>query len=165
MIKELIWLFTINTVAWLLIHYGVSALCFKIPLRYFLKDNVFFRIAKWEKNGEVWNRLFRVKKWKKYLIDGSSIVKKSYNKSHLHGTKKKDLIIFAAETKRAEITHWFIMLPAPLFFLWNPSWAAWIIIAYALVANVPFIITQRYNRGRIESIVNSANYRKQHKGK
>jgi len=101
-----------------------------------------------------------LKKWKKYLIDGSSIVKKSYNKSHLHGSRQQDLISFAAETKRAELTHWLLMLPAPLFFLWNPTWAGWIIIAYALFANLPFIITQRYNRGRIESIVGLVQYSK-----
>lgn len=148
-----VWLFTVNTVAWLILHFTISALCFKIPLRYFLHDVAFLRIARWERDGEIWNRLFLVKKWKKYLIDGSSIVKESYNKSHLHGTKRENLIVFAAETKRAELTHWLLILPAPLFFLWNPVWAGWIIVAYALIANLPFIITQRYNRGRIESMI------------
>ena len=157
---EAVWLLFVNIVAWFIIHFTISALCFYIPLRCFLKDTPFLRIAQWERNGVIWNRLFLVKKWKKYLIDGSAIVKKSYNKSHLHGWKQEDLIIFAAETKRAEITHWLLMLPAPLFFLWNPQWAGWIIIAYALLANVPFIMTQRYNRGRIESIVSSAYRRK-----
>ena len=121
---EALWLLIINIVAWLIIHYAVSALCFNIPVRHFLKDTAFLRIAQ-----------------------------KSYNKSHLHGWGRKELEVFAAETKRAELTHWLLMLPAPLFFLWNPCWAGWIIIAYALIANVPFIITQRYNRGRIEAIL------------
>ena len=152
-----IWLLIVNIMVWLVLHFSISALCFKIPLCYFLKDVVFLRIAEWEENGKIWNRLFLVKKWKRHLIDGSSIAKKSYNKSHLHGTKREDLKIFAAETKRAEITHWLLILPAPLFFLWNPVWAGWINIAYALFANVPFIMTQRYNRGRIESIVGLSN--------
>ena len=85
---------------------------------------------------------------------------KTYNKQHLHGIKQADLTIFAAETKRAELTHWLTIVPAPVFFLWNPVWAGWVIIAYALIANLPFIITQRYNRGRIESILNSAKIRR-----
>lgn len=149
------WLLFINIVAWFILHFTISALCFKIPLRYFLKDLPFLRIAQWERNGKVWNHLFLVKKWKKHLIDGSSIVKKSYNKSHLHGRNRENLMTFAAETKRAEITHWLLILPAPLFFFWNPNWAGWVIIAYALLANLPFIITQRYNRGRIEAIIGS----------
>ena len=150
---EVLWLLLINIVAWLIIHYAVSALCFNIPLRHFLKDTAFLRIAQWERNGKMWNRLLFVKKWKGYLIDGSSIAKKSYNKSRLHGWAREDLEVFAAETKRAELTHWLLMLPGPLFFLWNPSWAGWVIVTYALIANVPFIITQRYNRGRIEAIL------------
>lgn len=159
-VLEAVWLLFVNSLAWFMIHFSISALCFHIPLRYFLKDISFLRIARWERNGNIWNTLFLVKKWKKHLIDGSSIVKKSYNKSHLHGWKQEDLTIFAAETKRAELTHWLLMLPAPLFFLWNPDWAGWIIIAYALLANVPFIMTQRYNRGRIEAIVQAAKRRK-----
>ena len=159
-VLEAVWLVFVNSVAWLIIHFSISALCFHIPLRYFLKDIPFLRIARWERNGNIWNTLFLVKKWKKHLIDGSSIVKKSYNKSHLHGRKQEDLTIFAAETKRAELTHWLLMLPAPLFFLWNPDWAGWINMIYALLANVPFIITQRYNRGRIEAIVHVAKRRK-----
>lgn len=154
-----IWLLVVNIVAWFVLHFSISALCFKIPLRFFLKDVVFFRIAKWEEHGKIWNRLFLVKSWKKHLIDGSSIAKKSYNKIHLHGTKREDLLVFAAETKRAEMTHWLLILPAPLFFLWNPVWAGSINIVYALFANVPFILTQRYNRGRIENILDFSNRR------
>lgn len=149
----IMWLFVVNAIAWLIFHYALSALCFYIPLRFFRKDIAFFRLAKWEKRGQLWDELFSVKRWKKHLIDGSAIVKKSYNKSHLHGTRHEDLQIFAAETKRAELTHWLLIAPAPLFFLWNPDWAAWVNVVYALVANVPFIVTQRYNRGRIERVL------------
>ena len=159
-VTEAVWLLIVNIVAWLVIHFAISALCFNIPLRYFLKDMAFLRIAEWEGNGKMWNRLLFVKKWKRYLIDGSSIAKKSYNKSHLHGRSREDLMVFAAETKRAELTHWLLMMPAPLFFLWNPSWAGWIIITYALIANVPFIITQRYNRARIAAILGCLSSRK-----
>lgn len=151
-ITEALLLIGINGVAWLMIHFSMSALCFYMPRSFFMKDVPFLRIAAWENDGEIWHTLFAVKSWKKHLIDGSSIVKKSYNKSHLHGTKAEQLHIFAAETKRAELTHWLIMLPVPLFFLWNPLWAAWINVVYAIVANVPFIVTQRYNRGRLERI-------------
>lgn len=150
---ELVLLLLVNGVAWLILHFVISAICFYIPLSYFLKESLLFRIFRWERGGKLWDKLFAVKKWKKHLIDGSSIVKKSYNKSHLHGTNKESLTVFVAETKRAELTHWLIMLPAPLFFLWNPAWAAWVNIVYALVANVPFIVTQRYNRGRMEKVL------------
>lgn len=78
--------------------------------------NKLFRIKSWEHSGKLWQKLFRVKKWKSRIIEGTSIAKQSYDKSHPHGRGGKDLIV------------------------------------YALIANVPFIIVQRYNRGRIEVI-------------
>ncbi|WP_367619250.1 hypothetical protein [Planococcus shenhongbingii] len=36
------------------------------------------------------------------------------------GKRRDDLKVFAAETKRAELTHWLSIIPAPLLFLWNP---------------------------------------------
>lgn len=153
-VTEGIILILVNIIAWGFFHFFISYLCFKIPLNFFLEEDRFFKIKKWEQSGEMWQKLLLVKKWKGFLIDGSSIVKKSYNKSHLHGKKKNDLMVFAAETKRAELTHLLLILPAPLFFLWNPVWAGWIMIIYALLANLPFIIVQRYNRARIEVILN-----------
>lgn len=150
----IIWLILINIIAWGFIHYFISYLCFKIPLSYFEKDNKVFKTRKWEQSGQIWQKIFKVKKWKSRIIEGSSIAKESYDKSHLHGTKRSDLSTFAAETRRAELTHWMLILPAPLFFLWNPIWAGWVMIIYALIVNLPFIIIQRYNRGRILMILN-----------
>ncbi|MDG0792194.1 hypothetical protein OMP38_15960 [Cohnella ginsengisoli] len=65
--------------------------------------------------------------------------------------------VFAAETKRAELTHWLSILPAPLFFLWNPVWVGWIMVLYAAAFNLPIIVVQRYNRGRIDAIVSASN--------
>ena len=32
---------------------------------------------------------------------------------------------------------------------WNPAWVSMVMAAYAVGANAPFIIIQRYNRGRL----------------
>lgn len=63
------------------------------------------------------------------------------------------------ETQRAEWTHWVSMLPAPLFFIWNPVWAGWLMILYALIANLPFIIIQRYNRPRLLKLIRMSGLR------
>jgi hypothetical protein len=59
------------------------------------------------------------------------------------------------ETGRAEYTHLFAMLPAPIFFIWNPWWGGIIMIIYAVIINVPCIIAQRYNRARLEVILDN----------
>lgn len=153
------WTVSIDIFAWAFIHIIVSVFCLKLPLAYFLKDTVWFRLFVWEKSGKLWQQLFRVKSWKGRLIDGTAILKKGYGKKKLHGTRASDLIVFAAETKRAELTHWLSMVPAPLFFLWNPLWVGWVMILYAVMFNLPFIIVQRYNRGRIEAITAGTNRR------
>ncbi len=53
---------------------------------------------------------------------------------------------FLRETRRAEVAHWLMLLCVPLFFLWNPPWARLVMVAYALAANLPCILAQRYNR-------------------
>ena len=42
---------------------------------------------------------------------------------------------------------------APLFFLWNPWWADLIMLTYALMANLPCIFAQRYNRLRFQRLL------------
>lgn len=147
------WIIILDIAAWAFFHMLISILCLNIPLSFFLRDSNWFRIFAWEQSGAWWQQRLRIKRWKGHLLDGSTILRKGYRKKALQGTRQKDLSIFAAETKRAELTHWLSMVPAPLFFLWNPLWAGWVMILYALLFNLPFIVVQRYNRARIEQIL------------
>lgn len=56
---------------------------------------------------------------------------------------------WVAESCRAELTHWLAMLPVVLFVLWNPPVAVAANGVYALCANLPCIVVQRYNRPRL----------------
>ena len=57
--------------------------------------------------------------------------------------------LFLQETCRAELTHWVILLFGPFFFLWNPLWVGFLMIAYAIIENLPLVMAQRYNRIRL----------------
>lgn len=151
---SIIVLVLINIITWGILHFALSYLCFIIPVKCFYKDRFIFRVSEWEQKSEVWDRWLQVRKWKDHIIDGSVIAKQSFDKRKLKGAHIETLKHFSAETKRAELTHWLLILPAPLFFLWNPVWAGWVNIVYALAANIPFIIVQRYNRGRLQRIIN-----------
>jgi glycosyl-4,4'-diaponeurosporenoate acyltransferase len=37
----------------------------------------------------------------------------------------------------------------PIFALWNPAALMAAMVAYAVVANLPCLVVQRYNRGRL----------------
>ena len=66
---------------------------------------------------------------------------------------RADLGRYLVETRRGELAHWAIMAAAPLFLLWNP-WTIWLLmVAYAVVANLPCIVIQRYNRARLLRIL------------
>lgn len=151
----ILWTVVIDIFAWALFHIMIAVLCLKLPREFFMQDRIWFRLFVWEESGKLWQRLFRVKSWKGRLIDGTVILRRGYEKKALHGISIADLKVFAAETKRAELTHWLSIVPAPVFFIWNPVWAGWVMILYAVMFNLPFIIVQRYNRGRIEAIIQS----------
>lgn len=42
---------------------------------------------------------------------------------------------------------------APVFFLWNRWWADLIMASYAVLANLPCILVQRYNRLRFQRVL------------
>ena len=143
------WVIGLNIIAWLFFHLAISVWMLKVPDTVYKQDSRWFQPFKWEKDGKVWDQWFKIRAWKHYLPDSSSILKDAYNKKHLKGLDASTQEKFIIETKRGEQTHWLSMLPAPLFFIWNPAWAGWVMGVYALLANLPFIITQRYNRPRL----------------
>ncbi len=100
-----------------------------------------------------WQQLFAVKGWKHLILDGNNIIQIGFSKKRLASHEMDYLQQFLLESRRAELTHWISILPAPLFFLWNPMWAGLVMIGYAILFNAPIIIVQRYNRPRLKQII------------
>jgi len=142
----------IDIAAWFVIHIGVSYIMSRQPLASFNKNSWFYRKRDWERNGKLYERLFRLKSWKRRLPDGAVIFKNGFEKKHLKETNKDYLDAFIRETCRAELTHWIVFLFGPLFFIWNLWWVGIVMILYATIANLPCVITQRYNRIRLQRI-------------
>lgn len=143
----------IDVIAWFLIHMGVSYIMSRQPLSSFNYDSWLYRKRNWEKNGKFYEKLFRLKSWKRRLPDGAAIFKNGFEKKHLKETNKDYFDSFIRETCRAELTHWIVFLFGPLFLIWNLWWVGIVMIVYATIANIPCIVTQRYNRIRLQRIV------------
>ncbi|MED4798125.1 glycosyl-4,4'-diaponeurosporenoate acyltransferase, partial [Priestia megaterium] len=110
-----------------------------------------FKVQTWETVGIY--KKFGVHRWKTWLPDGGKLFKRGFYKKKWESRTKEYAQLFLIETNRAELTHWISILPSILFFIWNsPSIGVWMVI-YAIVANVPFILVQRYNRIRIHQVV------------
>jgi glycosyl-4,4'-diaponeurosporenoate acyltransferase len=142
----------LDIAAWLIIHMGVSYSMTHIPLRSFDTGFWLYKQRKWEKDGKIYVRIFRLRKWKKRLPDGAALFKKGFKKKHLKELDDVYLDDFIRETCRAELTHWIMFLFSLVFFIWNPWWVGIVMIVYAILVNVPCIIIQRYNRIRLKRV-------------
>ncbi|MFO7601218.1 MAG: glycosyl-4,4'-diaponeurosporenoate acyltransferase [Candidatus Desulfacyla sp.] len=143
----------LDIVAWFVIHIGVVLLMVRIPQARFHQNRGLYKERPWERGGRLYERVFRIKKWKSLLPDGARWMKhRGFPKKRLDSTNEAYLNQFIAETCRAELTHWVTILFAPFFFLWNKPFVGWIMIFYAVAENLPLIMAQRYNRFRLKSL-------------
>ena len=148
------WTVVVDFLAWFVIHMGLVYFMVRIPIFRFDPDGWLFKIRKWEGNGNLYHRIFKIKKWKAYLPDGAPLLgSRGFPKKRLHDKSPAYLRAFYRETCRAELTHWATIFFAPFFFFWNPFWVGVFMIFYALVENIPLIMAQRYNRNRLRRIL------------
>jgi len=143
----------IDIAAWFVIHMGVSYFMTHMPLSSFYAGSWLYKQRKWENDGKTYKRFFGLTDWKKMLPDGAALFKDGFEKKHLNGLDSLYLVNFIRETCRAELTHWIAFLCSLLFFVWNLWWVGIIMIVYGLTANLPCIISQRYNRIRLKRVV------------
>ena len=142
----------IDIAAWFAIHMGVSYFMTHISLSSFNAGFWLYKQRKWEKDGRIYERIFRLKKWKERLPDGAALFKEGFEKKHLRKLDNEYLDNFIRETCRAELTHWIVLLFGPVFLVWNLWWVGIVMIVYAISANLPCIISQRYNRIRLKRV-------------
>lgn len=126
-----------------------------IPDSWYEKDHFIFRIRKFEHNGEFYDNVFRISKWKKYLPDAGK-----YKKKHLNDYSISNLQKFIIESKRAELSHLLGAIPFVTFFIITPWYAFLVLIVYDILVNAPCYMAQRYNRPRVEKLLQSIIKRK-----
>ncbi|MBP7343312.1 MAG: glycosyl-4,4'-diaponeurosporenoate acyltransferase [Clostridia bacterium] len=144
-----IWTILLCIPLWFVFHMLPALICLKIPDKYYNPKGIIYRTRKWEKKGEIYQSLFKVKKWKKYLPDGGAMFKEGYKKRNLTEYTSQSLEKFAVETCRAEMTHILAIFPFWIFGFIAPPVIVLYMLIYALAVNLPCIVTQRYNRPRI----------------
>lgn len=142
-----VWVAVLNVVLWPVLQLGSAWAFTRMPAEWFQAPGPWA----WEKGGSVYERWFHVRWWKDYLPDGAAWFGGA-GKKNLPGRNPAALAAFARETWRGELCHWTVIAMTPLFFLWNPLWADIVMVVYALAANLPCVIAQRYNRARICSL-------------
>lgn len=134
-----------NVLGWPALQLGLSGLFLHLPVEWFENDNPLTAPRSWEHEGRLYRDGFAIRKWKPFLPDGAPWLGGLPKKS-LCSRQDAQLARFLLETRRAELAHWIMLACLPVFFLWNPAWARWVMTFYALAANLPCIVAQRYNR-------------------
>jgi len=149
---EIVRLTIINISAWLFIHLFCAWAGTKLPIRAFRPHSLLHKPLPFEKSGLLYERILRIKSWKNFLPDAAGWFKGGFQKRKLGNADPAYLEKFREETVRGEVVHWIVFWAAGLFYFWNPAWVLKWMFLYSAIANLPCIITQRYNRIRIERI-------------
>lgn len=148
-------------IIWPIIQVGGALIALYIPNRFYSYKKFLFKSYNFEKNGKIYQTLFKVKKWKHLLPDGASVwKKKGYQKKHITSFDIDNLNMFLIESCRAEMTHIIPVCLFWVFFLITTPLIGWIMFLYSLIVNLPCIIAQRYNRPRIEKLIKQFNHKK-----
>ena len=143
------WIIGLNVGGWILVQLGLAWGFTRMPARWFNPGAAFA----WERRGRVYERVFAIKSWKDRLPDAARWFGGGFPKGALAGAQPEYLARFVRETWRGELCHWAAIGCTPVFFLWNPWWGDLILVAYAVGANVPCILAQRYNRIRLRRLL------------
>ena len=146
------WAIVINITVWLVINLSVGMSTGRMQPNSFNPQSWLYRQRIWERGGKTYKARLKVKKWKPLLPAVAAVFKGGFRKKHLGNADAAYVRRFILETCRAEFTHWVILLFSLIFFLWNDWWIGLIMVAYGLATNMPCIVTQRYNRMRLERI-------------
>lgn len=145
--------FTDNICIFIFLSVVNTVISLKIPVSYFNCKKWQFRERAFEKSGNIYQHIFKVKSWKGHMPELGDFVKSIFPKKQIIKLSREYLSRFALETCRAEFTHWCIIFSSLIFNLWNGAAMSIFMIILAIVLNFPYIVIQRYNRPRILTIL------------
>jgi glycosyl-4,4'-diaponeurosporenoate acyltransferase len=140
----------VNVVAWFAWSVGVGYVGHRLPIERFTVDSWLTKLRRFERDGRWYERRLRIKRWKDRLPEAGAFFGGGFSK---RSVRRVDLDRYLVETRRAETVHWAAMSLTPVFAIWNPPWAMVAIVVYALAANGPCLLVQRYNRARLVRIL------------
>ena len=143
----------VDVVAWGVFHAATGYAAYRLDESRLSSDGWLLRQRRFEAGGRWYRRWLRIDRWKDRVPEAGGLFRGGVSKRHLPAYDAAGLRLFARETRRAELAHWWAMACGLLFVLWNPPLPATLLIGYGVVANLPFIVIQRYNRFRIHALL------------
>lgn len=138
-------------VAW---HLTVLVTCMNLSTSFFNPKKRMYAVRKWEKNGSFYINVLKIKKWKDNLPQ--FISKKGFSKRSLKSLSqlsKEYLEKFIVETCRAEWNHFMCSMYWVISICINSTFYALLFSLIPILANLPFLLIQRFNRIRLYRLV------------
>jgi glycosyl-4,4'-diaponeurosporenoate acyltransferase len=143
----------VDVAAWGVFHSATGYAAHRLDDSRLTRDGWLLRPRPFETGGRWYRQRLQVHRWKGRLPEAGDLFRGGVSKRHLPAFDPAGLQLFVRETRRAELAHWWAMSCGLLFVLWNPPLAAGLLVGYGVVVNLPFIAIQRYNRFRVQALV------------
>ena len=143
----------VDVIAWGMFHSATGYAAYRLDGSRLSRDGWLLRPRRFETAGRWYRRRLRIDRWKDKVPEAGGLFRGGISKGHLPAYDVPGLELFARETRRAELAHWWALGCGPLFALWNPPLATALLVSYGVLVNLPFVIIQRYNRFRIEALL------------
>lgn len=154
------WTVVVDVAAWAVVGTVTGYLAHRAPTTRFAKEGPVTRLRPFERDGRWYEDRLAIKSWKARLPELGGLFRDGFSKRQLRSESVDELERFVVETRRAELTHWVVMAAGPFFLLWNPWGLGLVMVAYGAIANLPCLVTQRYNRARLLRVVALAHRRR-----
>lgn len=139
----------VSSVMWVLIGLVTGWFFHRRSIDSLAHDGWLTRPRRFEQDGRWYQRHLRIRSWKDRLPEKGDLFPDGFSKRHLIDRSTPHLERFVAETRRAELVHWSNMAAGPLFLIWCSPLLGTCMIVFGVVAHLPFILVQRYNRARL----------------
>lgn len=143
----------VDVLAWGTFHAMTGYAAHRLDDDRLSRDGWLLRPRSFETDGRWYRLRLRIDRWKDGVPEAGGLFKGGVNKRRVPSMDLAGLQLFARETRRAELAHWWAMACGPVLMLWNEPLAAGLLIGYGVVINLPFIAIQRYNRFRILALI------------
>jgi glycosyl-4,4'-diaponeurosporenoate acyltransferase len=150
-----------DVVAWGFFHAATGYAAHRVGPHRLGRDGWLLRPRGFEAGGRWYRRWLRIHRWKDRVPEAGALFAGGISKRQLPSYDVAGLELFVRETRRAELAHWWAMACGPVFLLWNPPLASALLVGYGVVANLPFIMIQRYNRARGRALLARLDRREQ----
>lgn len=143
----------LSSLTWMAVSFSVGYLAVRWPPSRLDRTGPITTVRSWEAGGMFWQRSLAVGRWKDRLPDAGGFFAGGQPKRSVGSRSTEQLAAFRRETVRAERVHWLILSSTPIHLVWCRPPLAAAMVVFGLALNVPFIVIQRFNRGRIDRVL------------